>query len=172
MEGERAMPDDAARLRRVFLVRIAAWGTVLVLAVIAFNVRAGASGPDQGANGAQRNGTTSQGDGVWAVVDGDRVRELGMNWELECDNGSDFESFGGTYQESDLRFDGRSFRGEDESESRTDDGGWVAHYKSELSGTSEPDGTLSGSTAAVVWFQRGAERGAVCRSGAVRWSIP
>jgi hypothetical protein len=173
MEGDCPTPHDAATLRRVFLVRLAAWGTVLVLAVIAFNVRAGASGgTEQGANGEQRNGTTSQHRGMWAVVDGERVRELGMTWDLECDNGSHFKSFSGTYHESDLRFDGRSLRGDDESESRADDDGWVAHYKSELSGTVGSDGSIAGDSAAVAWFQRGTERGAVCRSDPVGWSVP
>ena len=172
MEGQPPTTDHAAALRRVFLVRLAAWGAVLALAVIAFNVRGGTSDPEQGANGEQRDGLTSQGAGMWAVVDGKRVRELGMTWRVECDNGEELDTFSGTFHTSDLSHEGRTVRAEDERELPGEGDGWVAHVKTELTGELEPTGNLSGHSTAVVWFQRGVERGTVCRSGRVSWSIP
>lgn len=171
MEGERPTPDHAARPRRVLLVRLAAWGAVLVLAVVAFNVRAGASDPDQGANGEQRNGTTSQGEGIWVVTGGDRVQEVGLTWEFACSDGS-FEKVAGTFRARDLHRDGRSFWSEDEGVVGPEKDGWVEHVRSEVRGTAAPSGALSGTAAAELWLERGVERRAICRSGRVHWSIP
>jgi hypothetical protein len=159
--------------RNVWRVRFAAWGTVLVLAVVAFNLRAGASTDvENGANGDQVNGTTNQGRAIWAVMEGERVRELGMTWEFECEDGSELEPFGATFHSADVHHDGKRFRIADEREFPEDPDGWVAHVKVELGGRSEPAGTVSADSAAVMWFQRGAERGVVCRSGPVSLSIP
>lgn len=157
--------------RRVWRVRLAAWGTVLVMAVVAFNVRTGAPDPDEGANGPPRNGTTDQGEAVWAVAD-ERVREFGITWEFGCDDGTELREFSATYRQGQLRYDGRSFRATDESRLRGGRDGWVPHVRSELSGRPGPSGELSGHASAVLWFQRGTERGPLCRSGRVGWSIP
>jgi hypothetical protein len=173
VDPDRAAHDDeAATARGTWRIRLAAWGAVLVLAVVAFNVRAGAAPDvDNGANGEQRNGTTSQGQAIWAVVDGDRVRELSVTWEFTCDGGGELEPFGGTFRSGDFSYDGREFTIEDRSELPESEDGWVAHVKVELGGRSEADGGASGDSAAVMWFQRGDERGAVCRSGPVSWSV-
>lgn len=174
--AEPPVLDEATVQRRVFMVRMAAWGTVLVLAVIAFNLRAGAStGTEHGANGPQLNGRTSQGQTIWAVVADERVREIEMNWRFECDNGGELEPFGGTFRDSTDRFDydGRSFSEEVDDDLPESADGWTAHLKAEIDGEVEADGTtVSGTSAAVMWFTRGRERGATCRSGPVRWSIP
>jgi hypothetical protein len=160
----------AAVQRRIFLVRLAAWGTVLVLAAIAFNLRAGAAEPDNGANGPQLNGETSQKLPIWAVVSDDSVREIEMNWRLECDNGDDVDSWGGTFRAGTDEFDsdGRRFNVKDRFERDATDG-WTVHVKVELSGSTKTGDRAEGTAAAVMWFQRGDERGAECRSGVVKW---
>src|SRR3712207_6366219 len=121
------MRMDREPQRRVWPVRLAAWGTVLVLAVIAFNVRAGADRIEHGANGAQVNGETSQRLPIWAVVGDERVREMRMVWRFDCDNGRELEAFGVTLRDSvdGFTFSGREFDFEDEREPPATDG-WVA----------------------------------------------
>jgi hypothetical protein len=176
MEGEVPPQFDEATVhRRIWIVRMAAWGTVLVLAVIAFNLRAGASaGTEHGANGPQLNGRTSQGQPIWAVMEGDRVREVDLTWHFECEGGGSLEPWGGTFRDSTDHFayDGREFSVNDQGELPESPDGWVAHVKVELNGRADPGGGASGSSAAVMWFERGTERGAVCRSGRVAWSVP
>jgi hypothetical protein len=172
--GERPPLDEAAVHRRVFLVRLAAWGTVLILAVVAFNLRAGASpATDHGANGPQVNGRTSQGRPIWAVMEGDRVREIDITWGFTCDNGGELEPWGGTFRDSTDEFDwnGNEFSFEDRAELPPNESGWVTHVKVDVRGRGE-DGRASGDSGAVMWWERDGERGTVCRSGRVTWSIP
>lgn len=160
--------------RRVWMVRLAAWGTVLVLAVIAFNLRAGSSTGDyQGANGEQLNGSTAQKQAIWAVMDGDKVRELDITWRFECDNGGEIEPWGGTFRDATDHFEwhGSEFSFEDEGELPRTDEGWVPRVRVEVSGRGE-EGHASGESGAVMWWKRGRERGTVCRSGRVSWSVP
>jgi hypothetical protein len=161
---------QAAIQRRIFLVRLAAWGTVLVLAAIAFNLRAGASEPDNGANGPQLNGETDQKLPIWAVVGDGQVREIEMRWRAECDNGDDVDSWGGTFRAETDEWDanGRRFTVKDRYE-RDATGGWTAYVKVELTGEAKSEGRAEGEGAVVMWFQRGKERGTECRSGVVRW---
>ena len=164
------MEREAAIHRRVFLVRLAAWGTVLVLAAIAFNLRAGATEPENGANGPQLNGETDQKLPMWAVVADGEVREIEMKWRLECDNGTDVDSWGGTFRTGTDEFDadGRSFTVRDRFERDATDG-WTAHAKIELGGRVGPGERVEGTGAAVMWFERGERRGTECRSGVVKW---
>ena len=179
MEPERpetqAGPDEAALQRRVFMVRMAAWGTVLLLAVIASNLRAGSSdGADQGANGSQLNGRTSQGLPIWAVVDGTRVHEIRMTWHFDCGDDGELEPFGGTFREStdEFEFDGRRFEVEVDDDFPEGADGWTAHLKAEIAGSTSGEGRASGTSSAVMWFTRGSERGSTCHSERVRWSLP
>ena len=172
-EGETRL-DEAAVQRRVFVVRMAAWGTVLLLAVIAFNLRAGSTEADQGFNGPQVNGSTSQGQAIWAASDGDRVREIRMTWAFECDTGGELEPFGGTFRDStdEFEYDGSRFRVEVDDDFPEGADGWTAHLKAEIDGDTSGEGRASGTTSAVMWFTRGKERGATCQSERVRWSVP
>ncbi len=154
----------------MWLVRLAAWGTVLVMAVVAFNVRTGASAPDR--RGELRNGRTDERAPVWAVVDGETVQELGITWDFECEDGTELRKFSATFGPGQLRREGRQFRATEGSTLREAPDGWVPHVRSELSGRVETGGTVTGTSEALLWFQRGSERGAVCRSGPVSWTIP
>jgi hypothetical protein len=167
--------DEASVQRRVFVVRMAAWGTVLLLAVIAFNLRAGASADtDQGANGPQVNGRTSQGQAIWSIADREQVREIQMSWQFKCEGGGRLEPFGGTFRDSTDHFDydGAKFKVAIEDEMPQGKDGWTAHLKAEVGGEVHADGQAVGTSAAVMWFTRTGQRGAVCRSGPVRWSTP
>jgi hypothetical protein len=161
--------------RRVWLVRVAAWGTVLVLAALAFNLRSGATARvvENGANGDQVNGETSQGVPIWAVVDGGRVREIRMVWRFECDNGGELEPFGVTLRDSVDGFDfrGREFSFAEERELPASEDGWVARASVDVSGERRDGGALAGEASAVMRFTRGSERGTTCRSGPVQWHI-
>lgn len=166
--------DQAARHRRVLLVRLAAWGTVLVLAVVAFNVRSGATArvTEHGANGDQLNGETSQGMPIWAVSADGRVREVRMVWRFECDNGGELDPFGVTFRDSvnGFEFDGREFSFADERELPATDDGWVATASVSVSGRTRDDGTIAGESSATMRFERGSDSGATCRSGPVDWA--
>ena len=167
--------DRAGSQRRVLLVRLAAWGTVLVLAVVAFNVRSGASGrtTEHGANGEQVNGETSQGMPIWAVVGDGRVREIRMAWRFECDNGGELEPFGVTLRDSvdGFEFRGREFSFEDERELPPSEDGWVGTASVSVSGETREGGVVAGESSASMRFNRGSETGATCRSDTVRWSV-
>lgn len=166
--------DEAAAQRRVFLVRLAAWGTVLVLAVLAFTLRSGASGRtvEQGANGDQVNGLTSQRVPIWAVVGDGRVRELRMAWRFDCDSGGDLDPVGITLRDSvdGFEFRGREFSYEDERDFPPSEDGWVATVKVSVSGRLSEGRGVQGESSAVMRFNRGSEPGATCRSGDVSWS--
>lgn len=168
-------PDEATLQRRVFMVRMAAWGTVLVLAVIAFNMRAGASaGTDQGANGPQVNGRTSEGQPIWSISEGGKVREIEMSWQFKCDGGGDLTPFGGTFRDSTdgFEYDGARFSASVEDELRQGSDGWTPHLKARIDGETHADGRTTGTSAAVMWFTRDGESGATCRSKPVGWSTP
>jgi len=156
-------------------VRLAAWGTVLVLAVVAFNVRSGASGrtTDQGANGDQVNGETSQYMPIWAVVGNGHVREIRMAWRFDCDRGWEIDPFGVTLRDSvdGFEWNGSGFKFEDERDVRWSDDGWMAHASVKVSGRTREDGGAGGESSVVMSFSRGSEKGGTCRSGPVRWSI-
>jgi hypothetical protein len=157
--------------RRVWPVRLAAWGTVVVLAVVAFNVRTGAGRTEYGANGAQVNGETSQRMPIWAVVGDGRVREMRMAWRFDCDNDAEVRGFGVTLRDSvdGFTFRGRRFGFEDEREIPSADG-WTARATVSVTGRTDRRGGAAGRSSATVRFSRGAVRGATCRSGPVRWS--
>lgn len=151
-------------------VRLAAWGTVLVLAAIVSTVRAGAGDEvDHGANGPQLNGRTSQGMPIWAVLDADgrRVREIRMVWEMRCDGGREIYPVGLTARDS-----VSSFKTDDggftfaETRAIPDDDGWVRTVESRIDG-----GTRSGTARAEVNFTSDGKKGWSCRSGPVRWSL-
>jgi hypothetical protein len=167
--------DSAARHRKVLLVRLAAWGTVLLLAVVAFNLRSGATARvvENGANGAQLNGETSQGMAIWAVVEDARVREIRMVWRFECDNGGELDPFGVTFRDSvnGFEFHGREFSFADERELPASDDGWVATASVSVSGRTTDGGDIAGESSASMRFERGADSGTTCRSGPVDWSI-
>lgn len=170
----RVDPDarEASFQRRVFLVRLAAWSTVLVLAVIAFNIRAGANPPDQGANGLQLNGTTEQGQPLWVVTDGENVRGIDLKWKLRCDNGETIQSWGGTFRAGtdEFDFDGPRFSIEDRHTSDATDG-WTVHVDVKGRGEAKAGGKRAvGTASAVMRFERDGQRGAECRSGQVSWS--
>ena len=151
-------------------VRLAAWGTVLVLAAVVTNVRAGAGDEvDHGANGPQLNGRTTQGMPIWAVLDadGERVREIRMVWSMRCDEGREIYPVGLTARDSVSNFKPRP-GGFTFAETRAipDDDGWVRTVESRIDG-----GPRSGTASAEVHFSRDGRRGWSCRSGQVRWSI-
>lgn len=156
-------------------MRLAAWGTVLVLAAVAFNLRSGATARvvENGANGDQVNGETSQGVPIWAVVDEDRVREIRMAWRFDCDNGGRLAPFGVTFRDSvhGFEFRGREFSFADEQELPASEDGWVAVASVSVSGETSEDGRIEGESSVVMRFSRGAERGTTCRSGPVQWHI-
>jgi hypothetical protein len=147
-------------------VRLAAWGTVLVAAAIAATLRAGATEVDPGANGPQRNGTTSQGLPIWVVADGDGVREIRMVWRFRCDKGETIRPFGLTASEHVPGFErrDRGFHFADRRDLPTRSG-WTAKVHVTLDGTAR-----RGTSSAEVRFADGAERGPTCRSGPVRWA--
>jgi hypothetical protein len=149
-------------------VRLLAWGTVLVVAAIAFNVRAGA-GPDvdHGTNGPQLNGHTSQGQPIWAVVEDGRVREIRMVWEVRCDEGARIKPFGLTARDSVKGFRGHEGWFTFADTRRFDEGdGWTSTARSRITGDA------TGGTAAVeIRFEQGDVDGFTCRSGPVRWSL-
>jgi hypothetical protein len=151
-------------------VRLLAWGAVLVVAAIAFNVRAGAGDEvDNGANGPQLNGRTSQGQPIWAVLDqdGERVREIRMIWKVRCDGGGRVDPFGLTARDS-----VRGFRSHDgwfafADVRRFDEGGgWTSTVRSRITGDA------AGGTAAVeIRFEQSDVDGYTCRSGPIGWSL-
>ena len=147
-------------------VRLAAWGTVLVAALLAATLRVGATDGHPGANGPQVNGTTSQGLPMWVVADGDRVREIRMAWRFRCDQGEKIRTFGVTARENVPGFDrrGGGFHFEDGRDLATRSG-WTAAVQVELDG-----GAPRGTSSAEVHFTRDGESGATCRSGPVRWT--
>ena len=149
-------------------VRLAAWGTVLVLAVVAFNLRAGAADDvDHGANGPQLNGRTSQRQPIWSVLEDGRVREIRMVWEMRCADGSRLEPFGVTARDS-----VESFRHHDGGFSFTERrdlphaDGSIANVEARIEGTA-----TRGTSSAEIRFRRDGKAGATCRSGPVRWSV-
>lgn len=150
-------------------VRLAAWGTVLVLAVIAFNVRAGSGDVDQGANGPQLNGRTSQGLPIWAVLDeeGERVREIRMVWKVRCEDGQAIDPVGLVARDS---VDGFKRRGGGFAFAETrefDEGdGWTSTVRSRIEGAS-----ASGTASVEIAFRQSDVDGFTCRSGPVRWSV-
>jgi hypothetical protein len=151
-------------------VRLAAWGTVLLLAVVAFNVRAGAGEEvDQGANGAQLNGRTSQDLPIWAVLDedGERVREIRMVWKVRCDEGARIKPFGLVARDSVRGFRSRAGWFEFADTRRFDEGrGWTSIVRSRIQG-----GTGGGTASVEIRFQQGDVDGFTCRSGRVSWSV-
>jgi hypothetical protein len=150
-------------------VRLAAWGTVLVLAAIAFNVRAGSGDVDQGANGPQLNGRTSQGLPIWAVLDqeGERVREIRMVWKVRCEDGQAIDPVGLVARDSVKSFRHRA-GGFTFGETREfDEGdGWTSTVRSRIDG-----GRSGGTASAEVRFEQSGVDGFTCRSGRVRWSV-
>jgi hypothetical protein len=166
-------PDEASVQRRIFLVRLAAWGTVLLLAVVAFNVRAGRSDAEHGANGPQVNGRTSQGLPIWAVTEDGRIREIRMVWRFECDNDGELGAFGLTLRDSVDGFERRDggWTYDEDDDLPTSDHGWVAHIAVSANGRAAPDETHSGESSAVMSFTRGATKGATCHSGPVNWWV-
>ena len=150
-------------------VRLAAWGTVLVMAGLAFTLRAGATEEvDHGANGAQLDGRTSQGQPIWAVLEDGRVREIRMVWELRCDGGARLKPLGVNARDSvaSFRHDGDGFSFE-ERRDFPDSDGWIANVHARIDGRTATSGTAS----AAVRFRRDGEDGAQCASGPVRWRV-
>lgn len=151
-------------------VRLLAWGTVLVVAAIAFNVRAGAGNEvDNGANGPQLNGRTSQGIPIWAVLDedGERIREIRMAWRVRCDGGQRIDPFGLTARDSvrGFRTHGDWFAFADTR--RFDEGdGWMSTVRSRITGDA-----ASGTAFVEIAFRQSDVDGFTCRSGPVRWSL-
>lgn len=145
-------------------VRLAAWGSVLVAAAVAFNLRAGTEGADAGANGPQLNGRTSQHLPMWVVAgDQGRVREIRMAWRFRCERGGTIAPFGMVARAGTAGFEahGSRFTFEDSRELPHGDGETV-HVHVRLAGTAE-----RGRTSAEVRF---GEAGMSCRSGPVRWT--
>lgn len=146
-------------------IRLAAWGTVLVFAAVAFNLRVGSADEvEQGANGPQVNGRTSQGEPIWAVLADGRVREIRMQWSMRCDNGRRLDPFGLTardFKQQDGRFTFAQSREFDEGD------GWTSRVRSRI------EGSASRGTASVeIRFSQGDVGGFTCRAGPVRWTIP
>lgn len=151
-------------------VRLAAWGTVLVLAAVAFNLRTGAADDvDHGANGPQLNGHTSQGQPIWAVLDADgrRVREIRMVWKVRCDGGEQVDPFGLVARDS---VDGFRRRDGGFSFAQTrdfDEGdGWTSTVRSRIDG-----GTTSGTASVEIRLRQNDVDGFTCRSGPIRWAV-
>ena len=170
---QRVREAHMAAARRVLKVRLAAWGTVLVMAVGAFTLRAGAStAPDNGANGPQVNGVTEQSKGIWSVSDGDRIRELRMVWRFACENGGEL-TFGMTLRDSvdNFRYRGERFEFTTEEDLPPGGDGWVAHISARIDGELRGAGSSAGASEATMTFRRGEQQGTTCRSGPVRWTI-
>lgn len=151
-------------------VRLAAWGTVLVVAAIAFNVRAGAGHEvENGANGPQLNGRTSQGIPIWAVLgeDGEHVREIRMAWRVRCDEGRRIEPFGLVARDSvkGFRSHGDWFAFADTRRFHEGDG-WISTVHSRITGDA-----ASGTASVEIRFRQNDVDGFTCRSGPVRWSV-
>jgi hypothetical protein len=148
-------------------VRLAAWGTVLVLAAVAFNVRTGAAeDAGHGANGPQLNGRTSQGAPIWAVVE-DGVREIRMVWKLRCESGAQVDPVGLVAREGvdGFRRRGGGFTFADTREFDEGDG-WTSTVRSRIDG-----GASSGTASVEVRFRQGDVDGFTCRSGRIRWAV-
>jgi hypothetical protein len=172
---EHPSPEQAHVGRRTLLVRLAAWGTVLLLAALAFTLRSGASPQvEQGANGPQLNGRTDQGHPVWLVEGDGRVREIRMVWALDCDNDSGLDAYGVTFRDSvdGFAYDGDGFEYAGERDLPAGDDGWVAHAKVSVDGRLASGGAHRGRSSAELTFTRRGTRGVTCRSGRVSWSIP
>lgn len=149
-------------------VRLAAWGTVLVLAAVAFNVRAGAGDEvENGANGPQRNGRTSQGQPIWAVVEDGRVREIRMVWEVRCDEGARIDPFGLTARDSveSFKHDDSGFTFAEVRKFHEGDG-WTSNVRSRIEGSA-----WTGTASLEIRFRQDDVDGFTCRSGPVRWSL-
>ncbi|HEX8648592.1 MAG TPA: hypothetical protein VF715_16985 [Thermoleophilaceae bacterium] len=150
-------------------VRLAAWGTVLVLAVVAFNLRTGAADVDHGANGPQLNGRTSQGLPIWAVLDSDgqRVREIRMVWRVRCDGGNAIDPVGLVARASADGFRRRDGGFAFAQTREFDEGdGWTSRVRSRIDGSA-----TSGTASVEVRFRQHDVEGFTCRSGPIRWSV-
>lgn len=155
--------------RRSLRIRLAAWGTVLVMAVLAFTLRAGATDEvDHGANGPQLDGRTAQGQPIWAVLEDGRVREIRMVWELRCDDGSRLDPFGVQARDGveSFRHERRGFTFEERRDLPRGDGS-IANVHARIVGTTATSGTAS----AEIRFRRDGDDGPECRSGPVRWRV-
>lgn len=146
-------------------IRLAAWGTVLVLAAVAFNLRVGSADEvEQGANGPQVNGRTSQGEPIWAVLDDGRVREIRMQWAMRCDGGRRLDRFGLTARDVKQQDGGFTFT---QTRHFDEGGGWTSRLRSRI------EGSASRGTASVeIRFSQGDVDSFTCRAGPVRWTIP
>jgi hypothetical protein len=143
-------------------VRLAAWGTVLVLALIAATVRVGADEVYEGVNGPQLNGTTSQGRAFWLVAADGRVREVRMVWRFRCEGGMRVEPLGMTARDTGAGFDqldGGRFRFADRRHLAGRDGDGA-----EVDVRIEGDARRGTSSAEIRLAD------ATCRSGPVRWT--
>jgi hypothetical protein len=163
--------DEAAAKRMVLIVRLVIYSVVALLAVGAFALRSSrASSTEQnGADGPQLNGRTSQGLGIWAIVDDGKVRRLRMAWAYTCDNGASLAPFGGTFAPDDS--DGKRFWADDE-EDLDPAGGWQLHLATHFKGeVKDGDRVVEGEAQAVAtWVMNGRVR-ATCRSGPVSWRV-
>jgi hypothetical protein len=150
-------------------VRLAAWGTVLVLAAVAFNLRTGAADEvEQGANGPQLNGRTSQGQPIWAVAEDGRVREIRMVWKVRCEDGAQVDPVGLIARRGVDGFRPRGASGFTFADSHEfDEGdGWTSTVRSRIEGTGS-----RGTASVEVRFRQRDVDGFTCRSGQIRWSV-
>jgi hypothetical protein len=162
--------------RLVLVVRLAVSGTVLLLALGVYFLRAGHDGPAVAPPVMRMTGATSQGlTRVWAVNNGGHIDGVHIVWRLRCTNGATWPApMGVAFHDPADRFkrDGRSFSVNSEF-AYPPKGGWIAYTNVRVDGTLHADGRgAHGQSASVVkWISTSTGRaGGTCSSGPVSWT--
>ncbi|MEA2396766.1 MAG: hypothetical protein QOK25_322 [Thermoleophilaceae bacterium] len=161
--------------RLVLLVRLAVYGTVLLLALGVYFLSLGHDAPAVASPGRQMTGNTSQGlTRVWAVNNGGHIDGVHIVWKLRCTNGATWPApLGVAFHDPADRFrrDGRTFSVSSEF-AYAPKGGWIAYAIVRADGMLHADGrSAHGQSASVVkWISATTGRtGATCSSGPVSW---
>ena len=170
--------DEAMRARVVFLVRLAVYGTVALLAIAVYFVRANRADPVEPTApadaGVQMNGTTSHGTAMWVIKREGRITQVHVNWpELACTGRARWPAFDRTLGEWQPTFHrhGPHFTVADTHSLPPGADGWVTHVSAEVGGRLSRDGrTAEGWTSLTVRWLRDGHTGAVCESGQLDWS--
>lgn len=153
-------------------MRILMWAAVALIALVVLQLR-----PDE-PSGATTwrplNGKTSQGQALWAIERGGKVRVVELGWRFRCDNGwaertaSRFEVGSETFQ-----YDGRRFTAKDVSPRPPHGDGWDAMFRAELRGELSGDRDTARGTghATVTWVETATRTTVECTTGEVTFTV-
>jgi hypothetical protein len=160
--------SEATARRTVFLLRFGIWVLVVVLAVVAFHLRAVRAAQGEHEPSRQLNGVTSQGMPIWATVDGGRVVTVQMNWRASCRHETGSFPWPATFSEPADAFvrDGRRFsaghtRGWPERTARPS-------FSERVEGVLSGDARSARGTATLSWTGDRRFPASACRAS-VRW---